>query len=61
MTKCRFGKLSAQGIFPPDYPYGTDLYGRLFYLEAGGRQVLIAAFDFLGSFPHDQLIQALFY
>lgn len=53
MAKCRFGKLSAQGIFPPEYPYGTDLYGRLFYLEAGGRRILIAAFDFLGSFPQE--------
>ena len=53
MAKCCFGKFSAQGIFPPEYPYGTDLYGRLFYLEAGGQRVLIAAFDFLGSFPQE--------
>ncbi|MCI8554507.1 MAG: hypothetical protein HFJ80_06125 [Clostridiales bacterium] len=53
MAKCRFGKISVQGLFEPVYPFGTDLYGRLFYLEAGGNQILIAAFDFLGSFPQE--------
>ena len=51
--KACFRKLSTKGAFRPVWPYGTDLYERLIYLEQDGTQVLICAFDFNGSFPAD--------
>lgn len=51
--KAAFEKFSAKGAFKPRWPYGTDLYGRLLYLEQNGTQVLICVFDFLGTYPSD--------
>ena len=51
--KCAFAKMSTKGTFEAVWPYGTDLYGRFLYLESGGEQALIAAFDFGGGFPKE--------
>ncbi|MBP5230171.1 MAG: hypothetical protein ILO68_00420, partial [Clostridia bacterium] len=51
--KAAFGKLSTKGVFSPVWPYGTDLYERLIYLEQNGVRVLICVFDFNGTFPSD--------
>lgn len=51
--KCSFAKMSTKGTFTPQWPYGTDLYGRFLYLESGEERVLIAAFDFNGSAPRE--------
>lgn len=53
MLKAAFGKLSTKGVFKPVWPYGTDLYERLIYLEQDGVRVLICVFDFNGTFPAD--------
>ena len=51
--KCSFKKISTKGTFVPEWPYGTDLYGRFFYLESETEKFLICAFDFNGTFPQD--------
>lgn len=51
--KACFGKLSARGAFQPVWPFGTDLYERLLYLEQDGTEVLFCVFDFNGTFPSD--------
>lgn len=45
--------MSTKGTFVPEWPYGTDLYGRFLYLESGNERALIAAFDFNASFPRE--------
>ena len=58
MAKCSFAKVTTRGIYDAyagrgpvnTWEYGTELYGRFFYLESGGQRALIAAFDFLGTF-----------
>ena len=52
--KCSFAKMSTKGVFPVRWPYGTDLYGKFIYFEhENGEKALIAAFDFLGTFPRE--------
>lgn len=51
--KCSFAKMSTKGTFEAYWPYGTDLYGRFMYLESGAERVLIAGFDFNGTFPKE--------
>ena len=51
--KACFGKRSASGAFTPVWPFGTDLYERMLYLEQDGTEVLICVFDFNGTFPSD--------
>ncbi|MBO5870892.1 MAG: hypothetical protein J6Q89_09095 [Clostridia bacterium] len=51
--KCSFAKMSTKGTFEAYWPYGTDLYGRFMYLESNDEKVLIAAFDFNGTFPKE--------
>lgn len=61
MAKCSFAKVTTRGIYDAyagrgpisTWEYGTELYGRFFYLESGGQRALIAAFDFLGTFSKD--------
>lgn len=53
MAKCCFGKVSLKGCFYSYWPFGTDIYARLFYVNANGTQVLIAAMDTSDTFPQD--------
>lgn len=61
MAKCSFAKVATREIYNTygargpiaEWEYGTELYGRFFYLESDGEQALIAAFDFLGTFSKD--------
>ncbi len=51
--KCSFKKMSTKGSFEAVWPYGTDLYGRFFYLESETEKFLICAFDFNATFPRE--------
>ena len=51
--KCSFAKMSTKGTFKPEWPYGTDIYGRFLYLEQGNEKVLIAGFDFNATYPRE--------
>lgn len=51
--KCSFKKMSTKGSFNAVWPYGTDLYGRFFYLECEAEKLLICAFDFNATFPKE--------
>lgn len=51
--KCSFAKISTKEAITPVWPFGTDIYGRFLYLESGAERVLIAAFDFCGTYPHE--------
>lgn len=53
MAKCSFGKFSIKGTFTPIWPYHTDLYARLFYIESESSRMLLCAFDSLGTFARD--------
>ncbi|WP_176012674.1 hypothetical protein [Victivallis sp. Marseille-Q1083] len=61
MAKCSFAKVTTRGVYDSriargamaDWEYGTELYGRFFYLESEGQRTLVAAFDFLGTFSKD--------
>ncbi|MBQ9414231.1 MAG: hypothetical protein IJU16_03790, partial [Clostridia bacterium] len=53
MAHCCFDKISIQGIFHPLWPYGTDLYDRLLYIETEQTQVLLCALDSGGTFYHE--------
>ena len=53
MAKCSFAKVATREIYNTygargpiaEWEYGTELYGRFFYLESDGEQALIAAFE----------------
>lgn len=45
MTKCAFGKILLRGAFEPIWPFGTELYARMLYLESGSKQTLLIALD----------------
>lgn len=47
MALCSFGKISLKGHFDPKWPFGTDLYARLFYLSSNNQEALIVALDTL--------------
>ncbi len=51
--KCSFKKMSTKGSFNAVWPYGTDLFGRFFYLEAETERFLLCAFDFNATFPRE--------
>ncbi len=53
MAKCSFGKVSLKGCFHTYWPFGTDIYARLFYVNANDTEVLIAAMDTSDTFPKD--------
>ena len=53
MAKCCFGKVSLKGCFLTQWPFGTDIYARLFYIHANNTEVLIAAMDSGDTFPKD--------
>ncbi len=55
MAKCSFGKVSLKGTFTPKWPYGTDLYIRLLYIENAGTKVLFAALDSMCTAPSETL------
>ncbi len=45
MAKCSFGKISLRGTFHEYWPFGTELYARLLYIQTDSTDVLIAAMD----------------
>ena len=45
MTKCAFGNILLRGTFEPQFPFGTELYGRMLYLCNEDTQVLMIAMD----------------
>ncbi len=51
--KCSFAKVSMKGTFKEEWPYGTDIYGRFFYMESGTERFLMAAFDFSATYPRE--------
>lgn len=51
--KCSFAKMTTRGTYKEYWPFGTELYGRFIYLESGNEKVLIAGFDFNGTYPKD--------
>jgi len=53
MAKCSFGKISLRNTFHPKWPFGTELYIRLLYVESGSTQVLFAAVDSLCTAPSE--------
>ena len=56
MAKCSFGRVSLHGLFDPIWPVGTDIFARLFYINAGGTEVLIAAMDTLATYRSDTIV-----
>ena len=55
MARCSFGSVLVNDTFTPQWPFGTNLEARLFYVEEDGRQWLLCAFDFLGTFRRTAL------
>ncbi len=55
MARCSFGSVVVNDTFTPQWPFGTDLEARLFYAEEDGRQWLLCAFDFSGTFRRTAL------
>lgn len=53
MAECSFGKMSLKGTFEPWWGFHTDLYMRAFYMRSGSEQLLICAFDTLGTWASD--------
>lgn len=53
MALCSFGKVSLKGLFEPLWPFGTDLFARLFYLSAGETEFLLVAMDSLCTLPKE--------
>lgn len=51
MAICSFGKFPLRGLFQADWPFGTELYVRLFYVKAEETETLIAAVDSADTFP----------
>lgn len=56
MAKCSFSKVSLRGTFDQYWPFGTELYARLFYVQTDKTEVLIAAMD-LGDTARAETIQ----
>lgn len=53
MAKCCFGKVPLRGTFDPVWPFGTELYARMLYLETDSTQVLLLALDTLCTAPDE--------
>lgn len=53
MAKCSFGKVSLKSTFHEIWPYGTELYARLFYVCTDSTEILLAAMDTLETFPKE--------
>lgn len=49
--KCSFAKESMKNTFESVWEWGSELFGRYFYLENNEEQLLICAFDFSMTFP----------
>lgn len=45
MAKCSFGKVSLQGTFEAVWPFGTDLFARMFYVATDETEILMVAMD----------------
>lgn len=45
MAKCSFSKVTLRDTWEPYWPFGTELYARLFYVQTDSTEVLIAALD----------------
>ncbi len=56
MAKCSFSKVTLRGTFEQYWPFGTELYARLFYVQTDSTEVLIAAMD-LGDTARAETIQ----
>lgn len=56
MAKCCFGKISLRGTFPPVWPFGTELYARMLYIESKQTKALMIAFDTLCTAPDNTAI-----
>ena len=53
MAKCCFDKIPLRGIFEPIWPFGTELYARMLYLESSNTKVLLVAMDSLCTSPDE--------
>lgn len=53
MAKCSFGKISLKETFKPRWPWGTDLYIRMFYVNANDTEALICAVDSSDTFWYE--------
>lgn len=53
VSKCCFDKIPLRGTFEPVWPFGTELYARMLYLESKHTQVLMLAFDTLCTSPDE--------
>lgn len=53
MAVCSFGKISLRGLIESDWPYGTDIYIRLFYAATEETAILIAASDSMDTFNRE--------
>lgn len=59
MAKCSFAKVATREIYNTygargpiaEWEYGTELYGRFFYLESDGSRRLLQLLIFWGPFP----------
>lgn len=45
MAKCCFSKVALRGTWDPYWPFGTELYARLLYIQTDSTEVLLTAFD----------------
>ncbi len=53
MAKCCFDKIPLRGTFEPVWPFGTELYARMLYLETASARILLLAFDSLCTSPDE--------
>jgi len=51
MSKCSFGKFSIKDFFTPEWPFCTDMYCRMFYLQSDREQFLLCVMDSCDTFP----------
>ncbi len=52
MASCSFGKVSLRGTFLEFWPFGTELYARMFYVKSDdGTQALLVAMDLACTCP----------
>ena len=53
MAKCSFGKISLKDTFSAVWPWGTDLFIRMFYVNANNTETLICAVDSSDTFWYE--------
>jgi len=53
MAKCCFDKIPLRGTFEPVWPFGTELYARMLYIESNQTKALLLALDTLCTSPDE--------